>query len=85
MYLLHPLLLRTILAWVVFGLIPSTFGEAVGIMKAIAVVLTTLTYVLWTVLLLYLSTLWRDRVDKACILIVNWAEQTLMGKMALPK
>jgi peptidoglycan/LPS O-acetylase OafA/YrhL len=79
MYLLHPFLLRTILAWVVFGLIPNVFGEAVGIIKVISVVLTFLAYVLWMVFLVYLSTVWKNRVDTACILVANWAEQILTG------
>ena len=35
--------------------------------------------------LLYLSKLWRDRVDPVCIKFAQWGEQVLLGKREFSK
>ena len=80
-------------AWMVYGLIPQGDGlvgrwrefeddwvpswTAAVIMQAI---LDAAMLVLWLALVMYLSTLWRDRLDVWCVKASMWGEEVLLGK-----
>jgi len=78
MYLLHSILMRSVLVWVVYGLIPlPPEGQARQTVLVIA-------FGLWLVLLIYLSVVWRDRLDGASVVFTKWAEEVMLGKKACP-
>jgi hypothetical protein len=73
MYLLHSILMRSVLVWVVYGLISLPEGQTRRIV-------VTVVFGLWMGLLIYLSVLWRDRLDGACVVFTKWAEDVMLGK-----
>ena len=92
MYLLQSSLQRSILAWVIFGLIPKSGGlvhipgdrDGVPIEQSIVwAIVTVLVFFFWLVLLMYLSVLWRDRLDQSFIAFAQWAEEVMLGKKVL--
>lgn len=92
MYLLQSSLQRSILAWVIFGLIPKSGGlvhipgdrDGVPIEQSIVwAIVTVLVFLFWLVLLMYLSVLWRDRLDQSFIAFAQWAEEVMLGKKVL--
>ena len=93
MYLLQASMMRSILAWVVYGFIPRSAGlvwrpDAGGNAGAPAksfmwAIITWLVFGLWLILLMYLSTLWRDRLDGSFIAFAQFAEEVMLGKKTL--
>lgn len=75
-YLIHSFLMRTVLVWVVYGLIP----ESPWLIRA---VLNTIAFVVWMTLLTYLSVLWRDKVDVSTGVFTQWVEDIMVGKKTI--
>ena len=42
--------------------------------------LNTIAFLAWFALLMFLSTVWRDRVDSSCIVFTQWVEDVMLGK-----
>lgn len=72
-YLIHSFLMRSVLVWVFYGIIPA--GPPL-----IRYLLNTAAFLGYLGLVTWLSVLWRDRVDSACVLITQWVEQVMVGK-----
>jgi len=71
--------MRSLLAWVIYGgLIPQSAET-----WFIRYILQTIAFSAWLGLLVYLSKLWRDRLDVWCIWFAQWAEEVLLGKQDL--
>jgi peptidoglycan/LPS O-acetylase OafA/YrhL len=91
LYLLHSLMMRSILVWVVFGLLPSSVPERwipIGsnpqrIIPVLSASMTLIAFGSWLALLMYLSTLWRDRVDRLSVTFAQWAEEAMLGQKSL--
>lgn len=87
MYLLHTMTIRTILAWIIYGIIPESGRLAMrpesGVPFQRSILWTLVTVVvlcLWAALLLYICTLWRDNVDKWFGNFAEMAEEIVTGK-----
>jgi hypothetical protein len=99
MYLLHSPLMRSILTWVKFGLLPHSADammqhvsgpnrEYTAPVKAYGVdllwtVVNWVAYGLWMALLIYVCVVWRDRVDVLCVEFARWTEEVMLGKRNL--
>lgn len=94
MYLLHATLMRTVLAWVLYGLLPQPWqaemqAEAIeGIENPyethpfpfIWSVIWGIVFILWLGLLLCVSTIWRNWIDFYSIILSKWLEEVMAGK-----
>jgi hypothetical protein len=91
MYLLHATLLRTVLVWLMYEVIPGVLYETTpkvdgNIEKAtktipnIPAILQALAFCLWMALLICLSMVWRDRVDRSCMAFSEWVEQIMRDR-----
>lgn len=91
MYLIHGFLLRSTLVWIIYGILPETesWVRRVGgngqqlsqqRFQLIWDIINTIIFVLWMIPLVYLSKMWRDRVDPVCIKFAQWGEEVLLGK-----
>lgn len=89
-YLIHAILIRSLLVWVIYGILPLS-PPAVGRVfsgdrlsathiSAIWAVVYFLVFGSWLVLTMYLSTLWRDRLDGHCVAFAMWVEEAVAGK-----
>ena len=77
MFLLHSALMRSILAWAIHRILPEM--EA-GWFRTIV---WTATFCVWLGLLVYLSVLWKDRVDGISIVWAKWAEEAVLDPEVL--
>jgi peptidoglycan/LPS O-acetylase OafA/YrhL len=77
LYLIHGFLMRSVLVWVVFGLLPPA-PEGTG--WYIWALLRLVAFVSWFAFITYLSMLWRDRVDKISMHAAQWSEEYMLGK-----
>jgi hypothetical protein len=85
--------MRAILAPIVYGLIPESsalarrpgdFDGSPPIEKSMFwTMITALVYCSWFALVIYISTLWRDRVDVKIAAVSQYAEGILLGKKSL--
>jgi hypothetical protein len=84
--------MRSLLAWVVYGLIPNSGGlvwrpdddgEGATEKSIVWTIVTVLACVSWLGLLMYLSTVWRDRLDPSFIAFAQFAEEVMLGKKTL--
>jgi len=75
-YLIHAFLMRSVLVWVIYGMIPEGPLLVRYLLNA-AAFLGYLGMVTW------LSVLWRDRIDSACVLITQWVEEVMVGKKTI--
>jgi hypothetical protein len=89
MYLIHSMLMRSVLAWVIYGFIPESGGLARRLsdwddpapQKSLFwTMITAFTYASWGLLLVYLSVLWRDKLDGHFVKIAAMAEEIMLGK-----
>jgi hypothetical protein len=96
MYLIHATLMRTVLAWVLFGILPQPFQEEVvrsnangpGRFTDIVVhplsfawtVVRGAVFILWMCLLVSVATVWRDRVDRWGIKLARLVEEAATGQ-----
>ena len=87
MYLIHGFLMRSTLAWIMYGLLPEpdgsgcrVNGDTQGLMWDVT---DSIIFILWIIPLIYLSKLWRDYVDPMCIRFALIAEEVLLGTRAL--
>lgn len=90
MYLLHAILMRTVLAWVIYGLLRQPWQEETvegneiqhqsHPLTFISSILRDVALVLWLGLLLYVSTLWKNWVDFYSISLSKWLEEVMAGK-----
>jgi hypothetical protein len=85
-------MMRSLLAWVVYGLIPNSGGliwrpgqdgEGAPEKSIVWTIVTGLACVSWLGLLMYLSTVWRDRLDPSFIAFAQFAEEVMLGKKTL--
>jgi hypothetical protein len=92
MYLIHSFMMRSLLAWVVYGLIPDSTGlvgrvsdyEEDRVPKSILwSMVTAITMASWLALVMYLSVLWRDRLDPLFGTAAQWVENVMLGKKSL--
>lgn len=75
-YLTHSFLMRSVLVWVVHGVLPQS-SEEVGWL--IWVFLRTLAYVSWIALVIFISTVWRDKIDKLAMIVAQRSEEVVLG------
>jgi hypothetical protein len=84
--------MRSVLVWVVYGLIPESGGfvsrlsdyEGETVPKSIFWTIVTIVAIgLWFVLLTVLSTLWRDKLDGHFVTFAQYGEEAMMGKKRL--
>jgi hypothetical protein len=89
MYLIHSFLMRSVLVWIVYGLIPESGGfvrrmndyEAERVPKSLFWTIITIVAIgLWFVLLTVLSKLWRDKLDPHFMKFAQYGEEVMMGK-----
>jgi hypothetical protein len=90
MYLLHAILMRTILAWVIYGLFRQPWQEETvegnetehqsHLVTFILSILRDIGIALWMGLLLYVSAVWRNWVDFYSISLSKWLEEVMAGK-----
>jgi len=98
MYLLHGLLLRSLLVWLLYGVIPKeSVHEHAQMNEEGRIVATTVksepayiwtlakpvVLVLWFGLLICLSVVWRDRVDTINSRFTKAMEEIMAGKRPL--
>jgi hypothetical protein len=87
MYLIHGFLMRSTLAWIMYGLLPEPDGSGSRVngntQRLMWDVIDTIIIILWMIPLVFLSKLWRDHVDPTCIKFALMAEEVLLGKRAL--
>lgn len=98
MYLLHGILLRSLLVWLFYGLIPQeSVYEHAEMNEEGQIVATTVksepayiwtlakpvVFVLWFGLLICLSVIWRDRVDSVNSRLTKAMEEIMTGKRQL--
>jgi peptidoglycan/LPS O-acetylase OafA/YrhL len=76
-YLTHSFLMRSVLVWVVHGVLPQSSEEAGWL---IWVFLRTLAYVSWIALVIFISTVWRDNVDTFAMTAAQWSEEVVLGQ-----
>jgi len=83
------MLMRSVLTWIIYGFIPDSGGLArresdwdadPPEKSAFWTLITALSYVTWGLLLMYLSTLWRDKLDGHFVKIAQMAEEVMLGK-----
>jgi len=79
-YLTHSFLMRSILTWVMFGLLPRS-SEDVGWFAW--VIVRSLAFASFFALLTAISTLWRNRIDRVALFVAQWSEEVLLGKRAV--
>ena len=90
-YLLHSTLIKTVLVWLVVLTSEKEVGNVADgdekssmviahSLSIFWVIVKALTYPLWIVVLMYLSTMWRDRVDTSCIIFAKRVEQIMTRK-----
>ena len=65
--------MRSVLVWVIHGLIPE--GPLL-----LRYLLNTAAFLGYLGMVSWLSVLWRDRIDSACVLITQWVEEVMVGK-----
>ena len=78
LYLIHGFLMRSLLSWVIFGLIPQSEER-----WFITYVFNTIGFALWISLVSFLATLWRDRLDVWVIASTQYIEEVMLGKKPL--
>jgi len=87
MYLIHGFLMRSTLAWIMYGLLPEPDGAGSRVNSDVHRltwdVIDSIIFMLWMIPLIYLSKLWRDYVDPMCIKFALVAEEVFLGKRAL--
>jgi len=69
--------MRSVLVWVVFGILPPAPQGAGWYLWAIVRLVTFLS---WFAMVTYLSMLWRDRVDVISMHAAQWSEEYMLGK-----
>lgn len=65
--------MRSVLVWVIHGIIPK--GPLL-----LRYLLNTAAFLGYFATVTWLSVLWRDRIDSACVLITQWVEEVMVGK-----
>jgi peptidoglycan/LPS O-acetylase OafA/YrhL len=82
-YLVHLTLLRTVLVWLIYQLIPSLSQKTAesGEISSFPV-LQAVAFLAWMALLMWVGKIWRDRVDKSCIIFAKWMEQMMTDREA---
>ena len=94
MYLIHSFMMRSVLVWIIYGLIPdsggivrrmSDYGPQEG-HEGKSLFWSMVTVVAiggWFALLTVLSVLWRDRLDGYFLKFSVWGEEIMLGKKDL--
>ena len=72
LYLMHGFMMRSLLSWVVYGLIPQE--------TAIRYILNSITFAAWISLVASLATAWRNHVDNKLFEFAQWAEEIFSGR-----
>lgn len=98
MYLLHGTLIRTVLVWLLYGVIPQQKVESFarlnedGEIVTIAVIYPEsfvwkiarpMAWIGWTALVIFLSVLWKNRIDSLSVRVGKTMEEVMMGKRPL--
>jgi hypothetical protein len=98
MYLLHGTLLRTVLVWLLYSVIPPQKIEDVARLDEDGeIVITTLVYpespvwkilrpvacIAWMALVVFLSILWKNRIDSLSVRVGKTMEEVMAGKRPL--
>ena len=90
MYLIHSFLMRSVLVWVIYGLIPdsggivrrlSDYGSETEIDSEKSIFWSFITVVamgLWFCLLTVLSVLWKDKLDGYFMRFSQWGEEIML-------
>jgi hypothetical protein len=97
MYLLHGTLIRTVLVWLLYG-IPQEKVESIAQLNENGEIVTiTITYpesfiwkiarpmawIGWTALVIFLSVLWKNRIDSLSVKVGKTMEDVMSGKRPL--
>jgi len=95
MYLLHATMMRTVLAWAMFGILPGPTifpNVAVDELDSVVVrvvefktpitlmVVKGVVFASWMMLLIFISATWRDRVDGFSIEFARSVEDIMSGR-----
>jgi hypothetical protein len=95
MYLLHATLIKTLLVWMLYGLLPQSVtesvkqigehGEEVIVLvthnpSAIWLIVKVLVWIVWICILVALSVLWRNHIDFMCVRSAKHLEKVMMGE-----
>ena len=98
MYLLHGPLLRSLLVWMLYGLIPhesahqhakmNAEGEIVPVMEKsesayIWMIVRPVIFMIWIGILILLSLLWKNRIDSMNSRLTKTMEEIMTGKRPL--
>jgi hypothetical protein len=68
--------MRTVLVWIIYGIIPQSPW-------ALRMLLGAIGMVSWLAGVMFLSVLWRDRLDAAAGVFTQWVEEVCLGKKSL--
>lgn len=68
--------MRTVLVWIIYGIMPQSPGVLRTLLGAVAMVA-------WLVGVMYLSVLWRNRLDTATGVFIQWVEDVCLGRRGL--
>ena len=68
--------MRSLLVWVIYGMIPSTPG-------IIRYSLNTIAFIGYLALVTHLSVLWNTYIDTACGKFTQWLEEVMLGRKTL--
>jgi hypothetical protein len=95
MYLIHGTLMRTVLAWMIYGILPQPWqeevigqnenGERISEIRDhyLSFWWTTVKgvmFVLWMALLVFISRLWRNYIDRASLTFIKYLEEVMTGE-----
>jgi peptidoglycan/LPS O-acetylase OafA/YrhL len=92
LYLIHSILMRSVLVWVIYGIIPESDGivarlsDFEGTRPPISLLwsfVVVCTFASWLALVIYLSKLWRDKLDGQFVKLSSWMEDLMLGKVHL--
>src|SRR5271169_3806950 len=72
LYLIHGFMMRSLLSWVVFGLLDQT--------SAMRIVFNPIAFALWISLVTYMAAKWRDLVGGKTMEFALWLEGVTLGE-----
>ena len=84
LYLLHGVMMRTVLSWIIYGLLPHQWLKTNEDEQFVRNV-QGLVFILWMGLLIFVATIWRDLVDRGSVNFARWISDVSTRKKVLAK
>lgn len=75
LYLTHSFLMRSVLVWIVFGILPSSEEQWL-----ISTALKLVVFPLWFAGVIYICIIWNSRLDSWTGWFAQWSEEVMLGK-----